>query len=91
MVYFPQYLSRAVIEHGAPIRGGRVKGMRVVRLFRRVRIPLVVLLVIGYRVDSVFGSRQRTSHAGLVHGGVKAERVSNHVNAYTQCLVKANE
>jgi hypothetical protein len=66
----------------------RVKGMRVVRLFRRDRLPLVILLVIGYGVDSAFGSRKRASHAELVRREVKAERVPNHVNPYTQCLVK---
>jgi hypothetical protein len=66
----------------------RVKGMRVVRLFRRDRLPLVILLVIGYAVDSAVGSRKRASHAELVRREVKAERVSNHVNPYTLRLVK---
>lgn len=60
-------LSRAAISHGAPVRGGRVKGMRVVRLFRRVGLPLAILLVISYRTDSAFGSQKRASHAELVH------------------------
>jgi hypothetical protein len=80
-------LSRAVISHGAPIRG-RVKGMRVVRLFRQVRLPLAILLVIGDETDSAFGSQPRASHAEPMHCGMKAEGVSNHVDPYTQCLVK---
>jgi hypothetical protein len=65
-----------------------VKGIRVVRLFRRVRLLLVILLVLGYGVDSAFGSRKRASHAELVHREVKAERVSNYVNPNAQRLVK---
>jgi hypothetical protein len=41
---------------------GRVKGMRVVRLFGRSGLPLAILLVIGYGTDSAFGSQKRASH-----------------------------
>jgi hypothetical protein len=150
-------------------RSGRVKGMPIVRVLRRVWIPLVVLVVIGCggftvaRVHGIFGSGKRPSDANtriegtepfnpnhviyevfgpagtvadigyfdvnsepdqvdgaclpwslkitttspavvgnivaqgdsdsigcriMVDGQVKAERISNEVNAYTHCPVK---
>jgi hypothetical protein len=150
-------------------RSGRVKGMPIVRVLRRVWIPLVVLTVIGCgrftvsRVHGIFGSEKRPAYADgqvddttpfspkqviyqvfgpagtvadigyfdvnsepqqvdgarlpwslkittalpavvgdivaqgdsdsigcriVVDGVVKAERISNEVNAYTHCLVK---
>jgi MmpS family membrane protein len=54
--------------------GERVKGMRIVRILRRVWIPLVVLVVIGCggfivsRVHGNFGTEKRPSYAaGQVH------------------------
>jgi hypothetical protein len=67
---------------------GRVKGMRVVRLFGRSGLPLAILLVIGYGTDSAFGSQKRASHAELLLCRMKAERVSNQVNPYTRYVVK---
>jgi hypothetical protein len=66
----------------------RVKGMRVVRLFRRVRLPLAILLVIDSGVDSAFDSQKRASRTELVRREVKAEKISISVNPYTQCLAR---
>jgi Mycobacterium membrane protein len=50
-------------------RSGRVKGMPIVRVLRRVWIPLVVLVVIGgggftvSRVHAIFGSEKHPAYA----------------------------
>jgi hypothetical protein len=68
MVYFPN-IGRALIHRDAPIVAGRVKGMRVARVLRRVWIPLVVLVVIGCgglalaRVHGIFGSEKHPPDA----------------------------
>jgi hypothetical protein len=63
MVYFPN-IGRALVYRGAPIGSGRVKGMRVARVLRRVWIPLDTLVVIGCagltlaRGHGIFGSEK---------------------------------
>jgi Mycobacterium membrane protein len=67
-------LVRALSSGARGSVGERVKGMRIVRVLRRVWIPLVVLVVIGCggfivsRVHGNFGTEKRPSYAaGQVH------------------------
>lgn len=101
MVYFPG-IGRALVERGAQIRCGAVKGMRIVTANISDLDPNCEL----QQVDAAWspssftttsatlagivvapGDSQSIGCRTAVEGVVEAEKISNEVNVYTHCLV----